>query len=65
MPRTKQVRGFQTGDLVAAVVPSGKNEGRHVGRVAVRSTGSLRVGKVDGVSHKYCTILQRSDGYAY
>lgn len=65
LPRVKSVRGFQTGDLVVAVVPSGKSRGRHVGRVAVRTKGSFRVGTRDGINHKYCTILQRSDGYAY
>jgi 5-methylcytosine-specific restriction endonuclease McrA len=35
-PRKKKFAGFQTGDLVCAVVPSGKAAGRHVGRVAIR-----------------------------
>jgi 5-methylcytosine-specific restriction endonuclease McrA len=38
MPRTKSVHGFQTGDLVRALVPRGKNTGVHVGRVAVRTS---------------------------
>lgn len=64
-PRQKQVYGFQTGDLVRAEVPSGKKAGNHVGRVAVRSNGSFRVGKVDGISWRYCRLLQRADGFAY
>lgn len=69
-PRTKpkaqkRVRGFQTGDMVKAVVPSGKKAGVHVGAVAVRSSGSFRIGKVDGVGWKYCQILHQSDGYSY
>lgn len=64
--RQKRVRGFQTGDMVRAVVPSHlKTGGIHRGRVAVRVTGSFRVGKVDGINAKYCQVLQRADGYAY
>ena len=66
-PRTKCVQGFQTGDLVRAVVPSGKKMGTHVGRVAVRSSGSFNIttkGKaMQGISHRHCTLLQRGDGW--
>ena len=69
-PRTsakacKRVHGFQTGDMVKAVVPAGKKVGVHLGRVAVRSSGSFRVGQVDGVNWKYCSLVQRADGYEY
>jgi 5-methylcytosine-specific restriction endonuclease McrA len=69
-PRThaksqKRVRGFQTGDLVRAVVPKGKHQGTHIGRVAVRASGSFRVGTWDGISYRHCTILHRADGYDY
>ncbi|MNU03600.1 hypothetical protein D3C72_2476860 [compost metagenome] len=40
--RDKRAFGFQTGDMVKAVVPSGKKAGTHVGRVAIRATGSTR-----------------------
>ena len=63
--RFKRVRGFQTGDVVKAVVPGGKKQGTHIGRVAVRSSGSFRVGDVDGVSHRFCHLRQRGDGYDY
>ncbi len=64
-PRTKPkqsrfVRGFQTGDRVKAVVPTGKKAGTHVGRVAVRAKGSFRVGPVDGLNWKYPEILYPS-----
>jgi hypothetical protein len=40
-----------------------------VGRVAVRATGSFNVQTsattVQGVSHKHCRVIQRSDGYGY
>jgi len=69
-PRTKpkqfkRVHGFQTGDIVKAIVPSGKKAGTHLGRVAIRTKGSFRVGKVDGISWKYCQLLQQTDGYEY
>src|SRR5579859_665564 len=63
--RRKWHHGLATGDLVRAVVPAGKHAGVHVGRVAVRASGSCRVGSADGISHKYLRRLQRGDGYAY
>ena len=63
--RRKRHFGFATGDLVRADVPRGKYAGTHSGRVAVRATGSFRVGNVDGINHKYVTLLQRYDGYSY
>ncbi|WP_415952326.1 RNA-guided endonuclease IscB [Streptomyces sp. KLOTTS4A1] len=68
MPRQKQFFGFQTGDLVRAVVPTGKYAGTHTGRVAVRATGSFAVRTAHGLAtarHRYFTVLQRADGYAY
>ncbi|MFU8852902.1 RNA-guided endonuclease IscB [Micromonospora sp. SL1-18] len=69
LPRSKTVRGFQTGDLVRAVVPTGKNTGRHTGRVAVRSSGSFNIrtrhALVQGVHHRHVHLLQRADGWAY
>lgn len=68
-PQFKFVKGFQTGDIVKAVVTKGKKIGTHVGRVAVRSTGSFDIstakGLVGGVSHKYCKTIHKKDGYAY
>ena len=67
--RQKQVKGFQTGDMVKAIVPTGKKAGTHTGRVAVRKTGSFNIqteqGAVQGISHNYCTVIQRGDGYGY
>ena len=67
--RQKQVHGFQTGDMVRAIVPTGKKAGTHTGRVAIRKTGSFNIqaeyGAVQGISHKYCTLIQRGDGYGY
>jgi hypothetical protein len=54
--------------MVRACLPSSKNAGTHVGRVAVRATGSFNVqtltGVVQGVNARHC-ILHRSDGYGY
>ncbi|WP_116245003.1 RNA-guided endonuclease IscB [Nocardiopsis sp. FIRDI 009] len=69
MPRQKQFFGYQTGDLVRAVVPTGKKTGVHTGRVAVRATGSFNIttahGTVQGIRYKHVRLLQRADGYAY
>ena len=65
LPRTKTHHGLRTGDFVRAVVPRGKHRGVHVGRVIARSSGSVCVSKVDGISAKNCIILQRADGYGY
>jgi HNH endonuclease/RRXRR protein len=66
LTRTKRIRGFSTGDLVRAQVPDHlRTRGIHLGRVAVRASGSFRVGKVDGINATYCSLLQRADGYGY
>nr|UZQ22134.1 HEARO endonuclease [uncultured bacterium] len=68
VPRNKFVKGFQTGDIVKAVVTSGKKIGEYVGRVAVRSTGSFNISAselVQGISHKYCKTVHHKDGYSY
>jgi 5-methylcytosine-specific restriction endonuclease McrA len=68
VPRDKFVKGFQTGDIVKAIVTSGKKIGEYVGRVAVRTSGSFNISAkelVQGIGHKYCQILHRKDGYSY
>jgi len=73
-PRTgakssRVVKGFQTGDIVKAIVPTGKKTGSYVGRVAVRSSGSFNITTatqtVQGISYKYCRITHKLDGYSY
>lgn len=65
----RHVHGFQTGCIVRAVVPSGAKRGTYSGRVAVRRTGSFNIttrqGTVQGISHRFCTLLQQCDGYSY
>ena len=72
-PRTKgkgpsTVKGFKTGDLVKAIVPTGKYAGTHVGRIAVRASGRFDIvtalGKVTA-SYKHLKTLHHSDGYTY
>jgi hypothetical protein len=69
LTRKKKAFGFQTGDIVRAVVPNGKRRGTHLGRVAVRARGSFNVltksGIVPDISYRYCRILQQADGYSY
>ncbi len=67
--RTKIHKGFQTGDIVKAVVTKGKKIGTYVGRVTTRKTGSFNIstanGLIQGINHKYCTPIHKKDGYAY
>jgi 5-methylcytosine-specific restriction endonuclease McrA len=67
--RQKQVQGFQTGDMVRALVPTGTKTGTWLGRVAVRKTGSFNIqtnsGAIQGISHCHCVLTQRADGYGY
>ncbi len=70
LARTKTAHGFITGDLAKAVVPQGKNAGRHEGTVLVRQSGYFdirRDGKriAQGINAKYFSLIQRFDGYAY
>ena len=73
-PRTsakasKSVKGFQTGDMVKAIVPNGLKAGEYLGKVAVRSSGKFDIRTktkiIQGVGFKYCHIIQRCDGYSY
>ncbi len=68
-PRTKPKQsrlshGFQTGDLVKAIIPKGTYTGTHAGRIAIRSRPSFHLNGID-VHPKYLHLLHRSDGYSY
>jgi hypothetical protein len=69
MTRVKKHFGFQTGDLAKVVVTSGKNTGVYTGRVAVNKAGRFNIttltGTINGLGHRFFTILQHSDGYGY
>jgi 5-methylcytosine-specific restriction endonuclease McrA len=66
---TSTVLGWQTGDMVRAVVTKGKPVGTYVGRVAVKTDGYFKVtgefGMVEGVHARYCIPIHRNDGYSY
>ncbi len=61
--------GFQTGDIVRAVVPNGKYAGIYIGRIAARMAGNFKFYRKNGtrfdVSYKYCKAVHRMDGYSY
>ena len=73
-PRTsakasKSVKGFQSGDVVKAIVTTGSKQEVYLGRVAVRSRGCFSIktnsGLVKDIGYKYCHLIQRGDGYSY
>jgi 5-methylcytosine-specific restriction endonuclease McrA len=66
----KQIHfGFQTGDIVVAVVKTGKKIGTYTGRIATRATGSFNITtnkeKIQGISYKHCKTIHKKDGYGY
>ncbi|MGK0288750.1 MAG: 5-methylcytosine-specific restriction endonuclease McrA [bacterium] len=67
--RLKIVHGFQTGDLVKAVVTDGQKIGTYFGRVLVRSSGyfDIKVNskRVQGINWRFCVKIQNMDGYQY
>ena len=69
LTRSKSAFGFQTGDMVKALVTTGKKAGTYLGRVAIRASGSFNIqtatGLVQHVHHRFCTRVQRGDGYGY
>ena len=73
-PRTsakasKSVEGFQTGDIVKAVVTKGSKRGEYFGRVTIKTSGYFKIAYnnhiVQGIGYKYCHLIQRGDGYSY
>jgi len=70
-PKKRSVKhAFRTGDIVRAVVPGHlRNAGVHVGRMATKANGAFTIttkqGKVTDIGYRYCTRLQRDDGYMY
>lgn len=66
---TSKVFGFQTGDMIRAVVTKGKKRGTYVGRVAIKTDGYFKItggfGMVEGIHARYCLPIHRNDGYVY
>lgn len=69
LSRQKQFFGFQTGDMIKAVLTKGKKIGTYFGKVKCRKTGSFDiktpVGRIESISYKYFQLIQRADGYVY
>src|SRR5439155_9490520 len=66
--RQKRFFGFQTGDIVKAVVPHGKYVGTWISRVVVKASGWFDLvirGKKASVHHTHCTAVWPTDGYQY
>lgn len=72
--RHKIVNGFQTGDIVVVELPHRnkrpyKYEGRHVGRLIVRSSGTFDIKILSGAkfsfSSRFCRLLQNNSGYQF
>ena len=61
--------GFRTGDIVKAIVTSGKKVGTYVGRVLCRKSGSFDIAtktvRITGISYRFCTQIHKKDGYSY
>ena len=73
-PRTqaksvKRIHGFQTGDRVKLVQPSGKYQGLHEGVVSIRANGTFDILTTKKLKvsapHARFALLQRFDGHAY
>jgi RRXRR protein len=67
---TSVIGGFRTGEIVRAQVPTARAKaGVHVGRIAIRASGSCNIttmtGIVQGIHVRHCQPLHRGDGYAY
>jgi len=76
----KRVHGFQTGDIVKAIMfaslsgyfvncPVGKKAGTYIGRAAIRTSGSFNltteIGTIQGINYRYFHLLQHAHGYTY
>lgn len=61
--------GFKTGDIVKAIVTSGKKVGEYIGRLSCRKSGSFDIttitDRVAGISYRFCTAVHKKDGYSY
>ena len=56
-------------DSVKVVVPKGKYQGTHIGRLAsVRASGSFSIktkSEMVSSNYKYCQVIKYADGYNY
>jgi 5-methylcytosine-specific restriction endonuclease McrA len=65
----KRVAGFQTGEMVRAVIRAGKKARTYVGRVAMRASKISNIqtadGVVRGIHARHCEQLAHGDGDGY
>ena len=68
-PFTIRLKDRKEGDRVLAEVPKGRKQGTYLGRIAIRATGNFNIqtsqGLIQGISHRHCRMISRSDGYHY
>jgi RRXRR protein len=60
----ERVRGFKSSDVVRADGPTGARKGVHIGRVAVRESGSFNIGKAHHVNWK-SSLFINADRYRF
>ena len=69
LSRQKNHFGFQTGDLVKAVILRGKYASTWTGRATLKASGLIVITTGSGInpetSYKHCRVLQRGDGWQY
>lgn len=71
LSRQKNMFGFQNNDYIKIEVPKGKHEGEYTGYVIIRRTGYFDIrdasgnNLLQGISYKYCHLIQRYSGYKY
>jgi len=67
--RPERVAGFQTGNMVRAVIRAGKKAGTYLIRVAIRASNHFNIqtadGVVKGVNAERCKLLAHGDGYGH
>ena len=67
--REKMHFGFKSGDIAKAIVATGKYVGSYIGTISIRASGCFGITsnskKIDGLSHRYFTLIQRGNGYSY
>ncbi|MBD2683479.1 MULTISPECIES: RNA-guided endonuclease IscB [Nostoc] len=67
-PSSKYFRGFTTGDIVKANIPTGKFAGIYTGRIAIRFRPSFVLHTLEqkfDVHPKYLKTIHKADGYEY
>ncbi len=60
---------FGQGEIARVVVPTGKKDGTYLDRVVIRVSGSFNIqtatGLIQGIHHRFSTLIQRMEEYGY